>query len=362
MNTNNKFSRKIKIGNTEVTRSGAPYFIADIGANHNGNLEKAKELIYLAAEAGAHAAKFQHFKAETIVSKHGFENLSGGQSHQDKWKKSVFEVYKDASINLEWTQTLVDTCKDAGVEFFTSPYSLELVDFVDPFVPAYKVGSGDITWPEIIERMGSKNKPLLLACGASTMDEVDFAVNKALETTNDLVIMQCNTNYTASLENFKYINLNVINTLRSMYPDAILGLSDHTPGHSTVLGAIALGANVIEKHFTDNNAHDGPDHKFAMNPFSWREMVDRSQELYFALGNSVKKVEENEKDTVVVQRRSIRLKANISAGEVITREHLECLRPCPKDGIEPYHLDAILGRTMKENVTSGEYVKWNQID
>ncbi|OBT24232.1 N-acetylneuraminate synthase family protein [Vibrio splendidus] len=362
MSTSNNFARTINIGNTKVSKEGKPYFIADIGANHNGNLEKAKELIYLAAEAGAHAAKFQHFKAETIVSKHGFENLTGGQSHQDKWKKSVFEVYKDASINLEWTQTLVDTCKDAGVEFFTSPYSLDLVDFVDPFVPAYKVGSGDITWPEIINKMGSKNKPLLLACGASTLDEVDFAVNTALKQTSNIVLMQCNTNYTASLENFKYINLNVLKTLRSMYPDAILGLSDHTPGHSTVLGAIALGANVIEKHFTDDNNNEGPDHKFAMNPSSWREMVERSQELHFALGNGVKKVEDNEKDTVIVQRRCIRLKSNISIGEKITREHLECLRPCPTDGIEPYHLEAILGRKIKESIIKGEYLKWNQLD
>lgn len=362
MTTNNTLSRKFNIGNSEVNREGLPYFIADIGANHNGNLEKAKELIYLAAEAGAHAAKFQHFKAETIVSKHGFENLKGGQSHQGKWKKSVYEVYKDASINLEWTETLVDTCKDAGVEFFTSPYSLDLVDFVDPFVPAYKVGSGDITWPEIISKMGSKGKPLLIACGASNLDEIDLAVNTALKKTSDVVLMQCNTNYTASLENFKYINLNVLKTLRAMYPDVILGLSDHTPGHSTVLGAIALGANVIEKHFTDNNNHEGPDHKFAMNPSSWKEMVDRSQELYLALGSGIKKVEDNEIDTVIVQRRCIRIKSDISAGEKITKEHIECLRPCPKDGIEPYHFEAILGRTLKEDIIKGEYIKWNQLD
>ncbi|WP_373958838.1 N-acetylneuraminate synthase family protein [Vibrio gigantis] len=361
MSTSNKFSRTINIGNTEVSKEGVPYFIADIGANHNGNLEKAKELIYLAAEAGAHAAKFQHFKAETIVSKHGFENLAGSQSHQDKWKKSVFEVYKDASINLEWTQTLVDTCKDAGVEFFTSPYSLDLVDFVDPLVPAYKVGSGDITWPEIINKMGSKNKPLLLACGASTMDEVDFAVNTALKQTGDIVLMQCNTNYTASLENFKYINLNVLKTLRSMYPDAILGLSDHTPGHSTVLGAIALGANVIEKHFTDNNDSEGPDHKFAMNPQSWREMVDRSAELYLSLGSSVKKVEDNEKETVIVQRRSIRVKSSLPIGHIIKQEDLECLRPCPKDAIEPYHLNDILGKKVTTPVSEGDCIKWHHL-
>lgn len=350
------------MGNKIIVREGEPYFIADIGANHNGSLEKAKELIYLAAESGADAAKFQHFKADTIVSKTGFDQLGDKQSHQSSWKKSVFEVYQDASINLDWTQALVDTCKDAGVEFFTSPYSLELVDYVDPFVPAYKIGSGDITWSQIIHKMGSKKKPLLLACGASTLDEIDMAVNEALAHTSDIVIMQCNTNYTASLENFKYINLNVLKTLRAMYPDAILGLSDHTPGHATVLGAIALGANVIEKHFTDNNQNVGPDHKFAMNPTSWREMVDRSKELYLALGNGVKRIEENEAETVVVQRRSIRVNKKISKGSIITRDDLVCLRPCPEGAIEPYHLTEVIGKKAQYDLLDGDYIKWNQLD
>jgi sialic acid synthase SpsE len=361
MSSKNIPSSKFNIGNTTIESGSSPYFIADIGANHNGDLEKAKKLIYLAAEAGAHAAKFQHFKADTIVSKHGFESMKGEQSHQKNWNKSVFEVYKDASINLDWTQILVDTCKDAGVEFFTSPYSEELVDYVDQYVPAYKVGSGDITWPQIINKMASKGKPMILACGASTLDEIDAAVQTTLEHTSDIVIMQCNTNYTASLENFNYINLNVLKTLRSMYPTAILGLSDHTPGHASTLGAIALGANIIEKHFTDNNANEGPDHKFAMNPVAWRDMVDRSNELYLAMGSGIKKVEDNEKETVIVQRRSIRLTQSMKVGDILTSSHLECLRPCPVDAIEPYHLEELLGKEITEAVVAGEYIKWHQI-
>lgn len=355
------FNRSFQMGRKVIEREGEPFFIADIGANHNGDLEKAKDLIYLAAESGAHAAKFQHFEAKTIVSKTGFDQLGNKQSHQSGWKKSVFEVYQDASIDLNWTQTLVETCKDAGVEFFTSPYSLELVDYVDSYVPAYKIGSGDITWPQIINKMGSKNKPLLLACGASTLDEVNMAVDTALKHTSDIVLMQCNTNYTASLENFKYINLNVLRTFRAMYPDAILGLSDHTPGHTTVLGAIALGANVIEKHFTDNNDNEGPDHKFAMNPNSWKEMVERSNELFLALGKSVKSVEENESETVVVQRRAIRVNKNLSRGSIIKEQDLICLRPCPTDAIEPYNLSEIIGRELDSDLSDGEYIRWNHL-
>lgn len=361
MSSSNKFSSKFNIGKTQISKDGSPYFIADIGANHDGDIEKAKDLIYLAAEAGAHAAKFQHFAAKSIVSKYGFDKLKNKSSHQALWDKSVYEVYESASINLDWTEKLVATCQQAGVEFFTSPYSLSLVDYVDPFVPAFKVGSGDITWLQIIDKMSSKGKPILLACGASTLDEIERAVTQVCVHTSEVVIMQCNTNYTASLSNFKYINLNVIKTLRAMYPNAILGLSDHTPGHATALGAIALGANVIEKHFTDCNSNVGPDHAFAMNPKSWREMVERSHELYLSLGSGIKKVEENELDTVIVQRRAIRLLKNVESGEVLTREHFECLRPCPSDAIDPRHLESIIGKSARESIQAGEYIKWNQI-
>ena len=137
------------------------FFIADIAANHDGDLERAKDLIYLAAEAGADAAKFQHFQASTIVSDKGFKSLGGQLSHQAKWKDSVFDVYKAASVDLSWTETLKETCNDAGIPFFTTPYSLDLVDFIDPYVPAYKIGSGDITWLEMIKHVASKQKPYI---------------------------------------------------------------------------------------------------------------------------------------------------------------------------------------------------------
>ena len=253
------------------------FFIADVAANHDGDLSRAKDLIYQAAEAGADAAKFQHFAAETIVSDAGFKSLGSQLSHQSKWKKSVFEIYKDASLNLDWTSILAETCKKAGITFFTSPYSFELIDSVDPFVPAYKIGSGDLTWPDIIRYMCQKGKPVMLATGASSMDEVAVAVNGILRLTEKLVLMQCNTNYTASIENFKYINLNVLKTFQVMFPELLLGLSDHTSGHATVLGAVALGARVIEKHFTDNTQREGPDHAFSMDPTTWKEMVQRTE-------------------------------------------------------------------------------------
>jgi N-acetylneuraminate synthase len=352
---------QIEINNQKIGFDKPTYFIADIAANHDNDIEKAKDLIYLCAESGADAAKFQHFSADTIVSDYGYKSLGSQKSHQAKWKKSVFEVYQDAAINPDWTEVLKETCDKAGITFFTSPYSFDLVDAVDPYVPAYKIGSGDITWLEIIKYMALKGKPILLATGASSEKDVRAAVDIALSVTKDIVLMQCNTNYTASVENFKFINLNVLKTYKHLYPDIILGLSDHTKGHTTVLGAVALGARVIEKHFTDNTAKKGPDHAFSMDPKSWKRMVNCTRELEYALGSNIKKVEDNEKETVILQRRSIRLSKNLSKGDVITSDVVEFLRPCPDDALPPYCIDKVVGRTINNSVKKGECLYWKDL-
>ncbi len=355
------FSTEITIGKQKIGAQNPVYFIADIAANHDGSLERAKELIYKAKEAGADCAKFQHFLADKIVSSYGFENLKA-QSHQSAWKKSVHEIFDEYHCKREWTEELVKTCKEVNIEFMTTPYDTEVVDMIDKYVNAYKIGSGDITWHEFLIYLAKKQKPLLLATGASILDEVFAAINLLNKYTKNIVLMQCNTNYTASLENFKYINLNVLKMYRRIFPQMILGLSDHTKGDSTVLGAVALGAKVIEKHFTDDNNRLGPDHKFAMNPISWKEMVERSRELELALGDGIKKVEENEQDTVVVQRRAIRLTRNKKKGEILSLEDIEMLRPCPEDAYNPSNIQDILGKTLSTDKELGDCIYKNEID
>jgi sialic acid synthase SpsE len=351
----------LNISGQEIGGNFPTYFIADIAANHDGDLERAKNLIYLAKEAGADAAKFQHFKAETIVSDSGFKSLGSKKSHQAGWKKSVFEVYQDATVDLDWSSELKETCDEVGITFFTSPYDFDLVDHIDQYVPAYKIGSGDITWIELVKYIAAKGKPTILASGASSMEDVQRAISAMLDVNANIALMQCNTNYTASLENFRYIQLNVLKTYRQLYPDMVLGLSDHTPGHSTVLGAVALGARIIEKHFTDDVCREGPDHKFSMDPLSWKEMVERTHELEAALGGTIKQIEANEKDTVIAQRRSIHLANNLQKGDVIQKSDLIPLRPCPDDGVPPYSIDEIIGRTLKNPLTAGMYLKWNDL-
>jgi N-acetylneuraminate synthase len=319
-------------------------------------------LIHLAAEAGAEAAKFQHFTADTIVSDSGFKALAGQKSHQAKWGKTVFEVYQDAAVDLEWTPALRQACDAAGITFFTSPYAMHLVDAVDPLVPAYKIGSGDITWLEIIRHIASKQKPVILATGASSADEVAVAVDATLEINPRLALLQCNTNYTASLENFRFTQLNVLRTYRQMYPEMVLGLSDHTLGHATVLGAVALGGRIVEKHFTNDVSRAGPDHAFSMEPATWREMVDRTRELEQALGNGIKRVEGNEIETVVLQRRAIRLTVDASPGTTLTRECLTVLRPCPADALPPYEIGRVVGRTVRRPMKAGDCLRWSDMD
>jgi N-acetylneuraminate synthase len=330
------------------------YFVADIAANHDGSLDRAKALIRLAREAGAEAAKFQHFTARTIVSDVGFRRLGTRLSHQADWQNDVYAVYEAASVPPEWTRELRDECDRVGLAFFSAPYSLEAVRELSPLMPAIKIGSGDIDWLEEIDLIAQQGKPVLLATGAADLRDVQQAVATVLRHTDQLVLMQCNTNYTADDEiNIDHLNLNVLRTYATLWPDVLLGLSDHTNGSTAVLGAVALGARVIERHFTDDNGRAGPDHRFSLDPASWRAMVDDTRMLERALGSPVKVVAANESETVVVQRRCLRAARNLPAGTRLSREDLDVLRPAPPGAIRPSELGATLGRILAQAVDRG---------
>lgn len=338
------------------------YFVADIAANHDGDLDRALELIRLCADAGADAAKFQNFSAPGIVSDYGFKALGGRQSHQATWSKSVYEVYADASIPRDWTPKLRDACDEAGIHYFSAPYDLDVIDYLESYMPVYKVGSGDITWLESIQAMAAKGKPILIATGAADIGEVQDAVAAAREHTRDICLMQCNTNYTGDLENYRYINLRVLESYRTMFPDVVLGLSDHTPGLATVLGAVALGARVVEKHFTDDTSRTGPDHGFSMDPTSWREMVEATRQLELALGGTEKRVEDNEQQTVVLQRRCLRAARDLKPGDTLDRDAVAVLRPATPGALLPTDLGAVLGRAVRRPLVFGQELTWSDVE
>ena len=350
-----------RIGDRLVGPDQPTYFIADIAANHDGSLDRAIDLMSLAKEAGADCAKFQHFRAPHIVSDYGFRALGGQQSHQATWQKSVFEVYQEASLPWEWTAPLAAHGRAIGIEFMSAPYDLEAVAHLDPYVSAFKVGSGDVNWLEELQVIANLGKPVLIATGAASIDDVQRAMDVLLASGVDIVLMQCNTNYTGELENAHHVNLRVLQHYAEMYPGVTLGLSDHTPGNVTVLGAVALGARVVEKHFTDDTTRVGPDHGFSMDPTTWRAMVDDTRLLAAALGDGRKKVEANEQETVVLQRRCVRAARDLPAGTVLIRDDLEVLRPAPREAVPAHEGDRVVGKVLKTGLVAAQDLRWDHL-
>ena len=207
-----------------------------------------------------------------------------------------------------------------------------------------------------------KKKPVIIATGASDLKEVENALRTAFRYNKKLVLMQCNTNYTNEMNNLNFINLNVLKTYKKKFKDkVILGLSDHTPGCTTVLGAVTLGARVIEKHFTDNNNRLGPDHKFSMNYKTWKEMVNETRKLEQALGDGIKKVEKNEIDSSKVQKRSFYCIKNISVGTKIKKNMIFPLRPVLSNSFSPDQINLILNKRTKKSMKIGECIKKSYI-
>src|SRR3989344_2146897 len=326
------------------------YFIAEIASNHDGSLERAKKLIDLAKESGADAVKFQHFRTEKIVSKEGFNGLQAG--FQARWDKPVCDVYKAAEFPRQFTKELKEYSEQKCLAFFSSPYDKEAVDDLESLnVPAHKIGSGDITWLEMIHYIANTNKPIFLGTGASTLEEIAEAVEIIKNTGNNrLVLLKCVTNYPASLD---YANVKAMTLLREKF-STLVGYSDHTPGFIVPLASVALGGCVIEKHFTDDKTRKGPDHPFAMDAQDFKTMVDNVRLLERSLGKKVKEVYSEEKETVILQRRCIRATLDISAGEKITSGMIDVLRPAPLDSLPPKEIETIIGRITKQSITKGE--------
>ena len=330
---------------------GAPFYtIAEVGSNFDQDIDKARRLVDLAIECGADSVKFQSFKAEKLVSDEGFKQLKVG--YQAKWTKSVTEVYKGAEFPSDWHQEIFDYCKQKGITFFSAPYDRESVDMLDNMgIPVFKIGSGDITWLEMVDYIARKGKPIILATGASTMEQVENAVNTIKAAGNDdIVLLQCVTNYPASFDN---INLRVLQAFRDKF-DCLVGYSDHTPGSIVALGTVALGGCMIEKHFTDDKTLPGPDHGFAMDGDDFKAMVADIRLMEKILGSPVKEVYPEEQDQYVSMKRGIRAASDLKSGNVISREDLELLRPCEEETLKADQLDIVVGRKLVADVQKGQ--------
>ena len=349
--------KRITIGQLQIGKGEPTYIIAEIGSNFDGSLQRAKMLIDMVRDCGADAVKFQCFATDKIISSEGFKDLKMG--FQAKWGKPVQDVYKSAEFPREWHNELFYHANKRGLHFLSTPYDLEAVGLLDELdIPAFKIGSGDITWHEILRHVSRKKKPVILASGASTMAEIDEAIKVVRSEGNeDIVLLQCVTNYPS---HFEYANIRAMKAMGEVF-DILTGYSDHTSGAVVALGAVALGACVIEKHFTDDKNRKGPDHPFAMDVKDFKKMVSEIRVLEKALGSCVKDLYEEEKETVVLQRRCLRATKDISEGSKITADMVDVLRPLSKDSLDPKYKEIIMGRKAKVDIKKGDSFTWVKI-
>lgn len=346
--------KKIMIDGKPVG-NGAPFYtIAEIGSNFDRSIDKAKRLVDLAIEAGADAVKFQSFKAESLVSDEGFKNLSIG-GYQAEWKQSVTEVYKNAEFPTDWHQIIFDYCKEKNITFLSAPYDKEAVDLLDKMgMSVFKIGSGDITWLEMLDYIAKKGKPMIIATGASTVEEVENAVSTIKNAGNDqIILLQCVTNYPASFDN---VNLKVLELFKEKF-NCPVGYSDHTPGSTVAVGTVALGGCMIEKHFTDDKTLPGPDHGFAMDPVDFKQMVNDIRHMEKILGTKTKKIYPEEQEQYISMKRGLRASKDLHAGTTITRQDIELLRPCETETLKADKLNTIIGGKLKINMNKGEGFK-----
>lgn len=346
---------KIKIGNRLVGDGEPTYVIAEVGSNHDGSLAQAKKMIDYAKEMGADAAKFQSFLAEKIISKTGFEKKT---SFQAKWPKPVWQVYKAAELPREWHKILAGYCKKKGIHFLSSSWDKEAVNLLEELgVPAFKIGSGDITNMPLLKYTAEKGRPIILSAGASTLDEVREAVDviKSAEN-NDIILLQCVVNYPSPVED---ANIRAMVTLKDTFGYPV-GYSDHTLDDLVPLGAVALGACVIEKHFTFDRSRPGPDHPYAMEVPEFSLMVKKIRLMERVLGSPIKQLASSEEETVILQRRSLFAKVDIPAGTVITPSMIEILRPAV--GLEPKYFDTVVGKKSKVDIKQYEPITWDKIE
>lgn len=350
------FNKNIKIGNRTIGPDYPTYFIAEIGGNFDGSLDKAKRLIYAAKEAGADCAKFQTFTADTIVSEGGFSKMTLHGVH-GTWGRTVSEVFRDVEFPMEWHEEIAEYCKNVGIDFSTSPYYKEAIDLcADMQLPFIKIGSGEITWLEILDYTARKGIPLMLATGDATMSEIDEAVRTIENAGNkNLVLMQCITNYPSKIES---ANVNVLKTYQSAF-DCLTGYSDHSPGHVVALASVVLGGRVIEKHFTLNKMDVGPDHPHSMEPDEFKFMVDSIREVERALGSTRKEVVEEEAETVYVQRRCLYAKRDLQKGQVLTADDIDVLRPAL--GIPPKYKEMVIGKVLNKDIPARDPIFWEDI-
>jgi len=345
---------KLKIGDKLIGEEEPCFIIAEAGVNHNGSVELAKKLIDAAKDAGADAVKFQTFKAENVVVK---DAQKAEYQKETTGEGSQYEMIKKLELTEEGFRELADYAEKKDIMFLSSPFDKESVDLLYELdVPAFKVGSGEITNFPLLRYIAKKRKPIILSTGMSTLGEIEEALDVIRsEGVEDIILLHCVSNYPARIED---VNLRAIETLKQAFKLPV-GFSDHTLGIIVPIAAVALGACVIEKHFTLDRNLPGPDHRASLEPDELKEMVKAIREVEKALGNGIKKPTKEEEKIKKVARKSIVAKVDISKGAIITEDMLDVKRP--GTGIEPKYLKFIIGRKAKEDIKKDDVIRFEMI-
>jgi N,N'-diacetyllegionaminate synthase len=318
--------------------------IAEAGVNHNGDYDNAKKLIQAASNAGADYVKFQTFKADKLVSKDA-KKADYQIANTKQGGDTQYEMLKKLEIPEAWHYYLIKYANECGIKFLSTGFDEQSIDFLDSLnIDIFKVPSGEITNKPYLEHIAKKRKPIIISTGMSTIEEIGEAINILNEnkiSKEDITILHCNTEYPTPM---KDVNLLAMNSIKKQFSIKV-GYSDHTMGIEVPIAAVALGARVIEKHFTLDKQMEGPDHKASLDPDELKEMVKAIRNIELALsGDGIKKPSESESKNITVARKSIYLNKDLSRGHLITEEDLIALRP--GDGISPMEWNNVINRKL----------------
>ncbi|MGA2622471.1 MAG: N-acetylneuraminate synthase family protein [Bacteroidota bacterium] len=349
---------KITLGKRVITPDSMPYVIAEIGVNHEESMAKAKELIEQAKEGGADAAKFQSYKAETLASKHS-------PAYWDTTKEPTTSQYqlfkKHDSFGAREFVELAGHCKKVGIDFISTPFDDDAIEFLYPLLPFYKIASADITNFPFIRKIAKKGKPILLSTGSSTLGEIETAVHELRSHgCKELALLQCVLNYPTADEN---ANLRMIHGLHQAFPDLIIGYSDHTlpdPTMLTLTAAFLMGAVIIEKHFTYDKSLPGNDHYHAMDVRDLKVFVKNLAKLDRLNGSLSKYPLPTEMISRKNARRSIVLKKNVPKGTILTEDMITYKRP--GIGISPQFWDEVIGMRVIADLKEDDLLHWRDLE
>lgn len=328
------------------------FIIAEAGVNHNGSIELAKELIKQGAKAGVDAVKFQSFKAEKLLIRNA-EKANYQKKNTNDPQESQFDMIKKLELDYDKHKELMDYAKEQGVMFLSSGFDLESIDLlIELGIEIFKVPSGEITNLPYLRKIAKTGKPIILSTGMATIGEIEAALTILKEQgAKQISVLHCNTEYPTPM---KDVNLLAMQTIGSTFKVPV-GYSDHTLGIEIPIAAVALGAKIIEKHFTLDKMMDGPDHKASLEPEQLSEMVHLIRNVEQALGNGIKVPSESEKKNKTIARKSIVAKKSIKIGEILTEANIDVKRP--GNGISPMYWDQVIGTNAKRNYKNDELIE-----